>query len=279
MCYLCDGDNMNRAMIFSIEEFSVFDGPGIRTSVFLKGCPLKCSWCHNPEGQSFANEIIKSQGCTNCGACRATNRIDICPNRLLRYCGEAYSPRELVEKLEGNFEILNRAGGGITFSGGEPLAHPKFLKECLALLQGRVHTAIQTCAYAPNEVFQEIISLSDYVLFDIKLINADKHLHYTGVDNTCILNNFKTLAASNKPFIIRTPLIPEVTDSEENLRDIAQLLHENSIDRIELLPYNCSAGAKYAALGRKFTPDYDETIPYKPRIELFQSFGIRATIL
>ena len=131
---------MDGAYVFSIEEFSVYDGPGIRTSVFLKGCPLKCSWCHNPEGQSFSNEILKAQsGCIGCGACLRAGQeetgspcvsdasIGACPNRLLRYCAEYYTPESLVKRLEGYFDIVNLSGGGITFSGGEPLAQPHFL--------------------------------------------------------------------------------------------------------------------------------------------------------
>lgn len=278
---------MNEALIFSIEEFSVFDGPGIRTTVFLKGCPLRCSWCHNPEGQSHTNEIIKAQsGCIGCGACiKAGNgkiteaSINACPNRLLRYSAQAYTPQTLLQKLEGNFDILNMSGGGITFSGGEPLSHPDFLADCLTLLQGNIHTALQTSGYCDRNVFARILTLTDYFLYDIKLVDEDDHIRYTGVSNKKILQNFDILAASGKPFTVRTPLIPGVTDTTENLMGIAQLLSEKQIDRIELLPYNNAAGGKYAAIGRKFTPDFDETLPVNPQIALFERYGIQANIL
>lgn len=279
---------MPEALVFSIEEFSTYDGPGIRTTVFLKGCPLKCSWCHNPEGQSFANQIIKAQnGCTGCGACMQVAQkgaltpgsIALCPNRLLRMSGTAYTPKGLVEKLQGNFLILNMSGGGITFSGGEPLAHAEFLLECLQLLRGRVHTALQTCGYATPRVFGQVLPLVDYVLYDIKLVDPAAHLRYTGVENDLILQNFATLCQSGKPFTVRTPLIPGVTDTAENLTAIARLLQGYGIKNIELMPYNTAAGAKYAAVGRVFAPDYDPEVPCNPHPEIFSAHNITAEVL
>ena len=277
---------MNETLVFAIEEFSTFDGPGIRTSVFLKGCPLRCDWCHNPEGQHFENEILKAQsGCIGCLACLRAGEgkldarsISVCPNRLLREAGMPYTPTALCEKLAGNFDILRLSGGGVTFSGGEPLAHPEFLEECLRLLDGQIHTAIQTSGYAAS-VFDRILPLADYFLFDIKLMNAEAHRFYTGVDNTSILHNFRALAASGKPFTVRTPLIPGVTDTEENLSAIAALLQENGVKQIELLPYNRAAGGKYAAIGRKYSPRFDESIPVTPHLEIFERRGIRAALL
>ncbi len=278
---------MNSTFVFSIEEFSTFDGPGIRTTVFLKGCPLKCSWCHNPEGQNFQNEIMKAQsGCIGCGAClKAGNgsltekSITVCPNRLLRFSGEKYTSKMLVEKLSKNFDILEILGGGVTFSGGEPLAHPEFLIECLSLLKGRIHTAVQTSGFCDERIFKKVLELSDYFLFDIKLIDEEKHIKYTGVSNKKILENFKTLLKSGKPFTVRTPLIPTVTDTEDNLTDIALFLKENGVKRIELLPYNKAAGGKYAAVGRRFEPDYDEKKECNLNTEIFFKNGIEAVIL
>lgn len=278
---------MFSAFVFSIEEFSTFDGPGIRTTVFLKGCPLKCSWCHNPEGQSFQNEIMRAQnGCIGCGACLKAgngelniNSIAACPNRLLRFSGEKYTSKMLVEKLSKNFDILEISGGGVTFSGGEPLAHPEFLIECLSLLSGKIHTAVQTSGFGDEEIFKKVLELSDYFLFDIKLINEEKHIKYTGVSNKNILKNFKTLCESGKSFTVRTPLIPTVTDTEENLTDIASFLKENGVKRIELLPYNKAAGSKYAAVGRRFKPDYDENIESNLKTDMFLKNGIEAVIL
>ncbi len=278
---------MNSAFVFSIEEFSTFDGPGIRTTVFLKGCPLKCSWCHNPEGQNFQNEIMKARsGCVGCGACikagggKLTEQsIKVCPNNLLRFSGVEYTSEELVKKIEKNFDLLKMSNGGITFSGGEPLANSNFLIECLSMLKGEIHTAVQTSGFCDERIFKKVLELSDYFLFDIKLIDEEKHIKYTGVSNKKILNNFKTLCKSGKLFTVRTPLIPTVTDTEENLTDIAHFLKELGVKNIELLPYNKAAGGKYAAVGRRFEPDYDENIECNKDTEIFKAIGIDAVIL
>lgn len=278
---------MINTFVFSIEEFSTFDGPGIRTTVFLKGCPLKCSWCHNPEGQSFENEILKAQnGCIGCGECLKAGggtvnekSLAVCPNRLLRFAGEPYTVQGIIKKLEGNFDILRLSGGGITFSGGEPLAHPQFLKECLTALKGRIHCAVQTSGFCAKDTFREILDLADYFLFDIKLMDSVAHRWYTGVDNRQILENFKLLRISGKPFTVRTPLIPTVTDTVENLTAICAFLKESRLSKIELLPYNKAAGGKYAAIGRRFAPDYDESLPSNTHIEIFEGYGIKAIVL
>ena len=280
---------MNRALIFSIEEFSVFDGPGIRTSVFMKGCPLRCEWCHNPEGQSFSNSILRSpNGCIECGACEANATlqngklifteasINACPRSLLRYCATEYTPEELCQKLQKNLSVLNASGGGVTFSGGEPTASPAFLLECLSLLKEKTHRAVQTCGFCSPEIFEAVLASCDYMLFDIKLVNDEKHKRYTGVSNEVILQNFGTLARSGKKFVTRVPLIPTVNDTEENIRDTARLLQENSVSYVELLPYNKLAGAKYKLAGMEYAPSFDGTLPVELRGEIFAEYGINA---
>lgn len=278
-------------LVFAIEEFSTFDGPGIRTTVFLQGCPLRCRWCHNPEGQSFTNYVLRSpNGCEKCGKCmqyaqiKAGNiqytqdSIDHCPNHLLRWCAQEYTADELVEKLEKNLPILN-PGGGITFSGGEPLAHPDFLLACLRKLKGKTDRAVQTSGYGSTEVFRRVLKETDRVLFDIKLMDEKAHIRYTGVSNKRILRNFAVLQYSGVPFTVRTPLIPGVTDTEENLEAIAQMLHSYGIDYIELLPYNTMAGAKYPLAGMKYTPGFDETAVPQFGMDIFAKWGIRAKVI
>jgi pyruvate formate lyase activating enzyme len=238
---------MTEALIFSIEEFSVFDGPGIRTTVFLKGCPLRCEWCHNPEGQSFSNSILRAtNGCIGCGECMrrgetangkviyTESSIANCPQNLLRYAAKQYTSEELCDHLSKNFAILNAAGGGLTFSGGEPLANHTFLLECLELTRGRVNRAVQTCGFSTPEIFNKVLDACDYMLFDVKLVSDEQHLKYTGVSNATILQNFATLAESGKDFVVRTPMVPGVTDTEENIRGIADLLARNGARYIEL---------------------------------------------
>ena len=283
---------MAEALIFSIEEFSTFDGPGIRTTVFLKGCPLRCEWCHNPEGQSYENEVIKTQyGCTNCGECLkfadktdsgyvySEKSIVACPNRLLRPAGRLYIPQALVDELSKNINLLNKSGGGVTFSGGEPLSHPEFLIDTLRLLENKTHRAIQTSGFCKNEFFKAVLENVDYALFDIKLVDDKQHIKYTGVSNKSILQNLETLVKSSKDFVIRTPLIPTVTDTVQNLSEIALLLDGFNIREIDLLPYNKVAGGKYAAVGRKFKPSFDETKPPQPHTEIFERYNIKVNIL
>lgn len=255
--------------VFSIEEFSVYDGPGIRTTVFLKGCPLRCNWCHNPEGQSKDVEIVRSpNGCIGCNRCidsAATQNgrlyfteksIKSCPMGLLRFCGEETNSEELCKKLLKNQKLLQN--GGITFSGGEPLEQSAFLFECLDRLKGKLHTAIQTSGYCEAKVFDKALDKADYFLFDLKLADDTLHRIHTGVSNQKILRNFSALAKSGQPFVIRLPLIPNVTDTTENITGILKILKENNVNYIELLPYNKLAGGKYSMLGRQYNPLFDE---------------------
>ncbi len=276
--------------VFSIEEFSIYDGPGIRTTVFLKGCPLRCSWCHNPEGQTALPEVVKSpNGCLHCGECMkyavsdggqlrfTRDSIRICPNNLLRMAGEHMTAEALTERLLKNRRLLQR--GGVTFSGGEPLMQSAFLLECLSLLKGKLHTAVQTSGYCEPALFQKVLSAADYFLFDLKLMDEAAHRHYTGVSNRTILENFKQLTESGKDLVPRIPLIPGVTDTEENIEGIASLLSQNGIFYAELMSYNKMAGGKYAMVGRRFTPDFDDSVPYNARREIFEKHRIQTKIL
>lgn len=275
-----------KGTVFDIKELAVFDGPGIRTTVFLKGCPLKCSWCHNPEGQAFGPELMVSEnGCKHCGEClKACTHPDgctacgscvrACPMGLRRICGTQMEPEALAEKLLKNADYLNRQGGGVTFSGGEPLAQPEFLLACLEMLRP-LHRAIETSGYCSGEWFQRILRELDYIMMDIKLVDDAQHRIHIGVSNRQILENLQTLKDSGKPFRIRIPVIPGVNDSDENFLQTALLLKDaQHLEKVELLPYHLTAGAKYAMVRRQYMPKFDPE--QKPRLnkEIFLREGI-----
>ena len=266
-------------IIFDIKEFALGDGDGIRTTVFFKGCPLCCIWCHNPEGLSPSPELyVKEVGCLGCGLCRRGcshpecapfgRCLHICPSNLLSVAGTRYSSDALAEKLIAKAPTLRALGGGITLSGGEPLLQHEFARELLLKLRGKVHVAIETSGYAAEEVFTRIASLCDLVIMDIKLADDGEHRKYTGVSNERILKNAAWLKSSRIPHLFRTPLIPGITDTEENLRAIASIVGES---RIELLPYNTLAPAKYKSVGRSYTDLIDPSASREPDISFFKN--------
>lgn len=247
-------------IIFDIKEMAVHDGPGIRTTVFFKGCPLRCKWCHNPEGLSPKPQLMyKKNRCCNCNLCKKTCEhteckpfgrcIYICPENCLEITGREVEAKSLAKELIKTAEILNDSFGGFTFSGGEPLAQPEFLMELINELKG-YHLCIETSGYADSDVFSQVISQLDYVIMDIKLADTKLHKKYTGVYNEQILKNFEILKQSQKPHIIRTPLIPDITDTKENLDAILKMIGDSSWEKI---PYNLAAGAKYSMLGMEYT--------------------------
>ncbi len=281
-----------KGRVFSIEEFSTFDGPGIRATVFMKGCPLSCSWCHNPEGKSGAVEYVRNpNGCARCGACERAGivcngrlmltkeSISACPRGLVRRCGEDYTPQEMTDKLLKLAPILSQSGGGVTFSGGEPLRQADFVRACFRLLDGKLHRAIQTSGYANGEVFESVLRECDYVLYDLKVMDGGKHLRYCGVDNGQILANYRTLTQSGVDFVTRVPLIPTVTDTQENLEAIAAFVSSLGVRYVELLPYNKLAGSKYASVLREYKPDFDDTVPCLTNTEIFEKYGVTAKVM
>ncbi len=283
---------MNEGRIFAIEEFSTYDGPGIRMTVFMKGCPLRCRWCHNPEGQRFEAEMIRSpNGCLSCGACTQKGEeltgsaclvpesISVCPRRLVRICGQLYTPQGLVSEIEKNLPLLNMSGGGVTFSGGGPLCHYEFVMECMRLLRGKTNRAIQTCGQVGSEIFSNALAQCDYMLYDLKHMDSEIHKRFTGVGNEQILKNYESLARSGMPFVTRIPLIPTVNDTAKNIRETSDFMSRLGVKYVELLPYNKMAGGKYMMLGRKYEPSFDGSLTPNDRRDIFNEYGIEVKIL
>ena len=280
-----------KGLIFDVEEFSLFDGPGIRICIFFKGCPLKCNWCHNPEGISFKPQIIKNpNGCKHCDNCAelfsnpddsivSGSWVTACPKELIRISGDWVEAHELSEQIRSNSDVLKYSNGGVTLTGGEVLAQPEFAIEILKELHG-IHRAIETSGYAEQVVFSKVISYCELVIMDIKIIDKDLHKLHTGVNNKKILNNYRILRSMDIPHIIRIPLIPTVNDTKKNIRSLCALLeNDENLVALELLPYNKMAHAKYPMVGLEFKPKFNPTA--KPIIheEIIKSFHIPYRIL
>ena len=281
---------MKTGVIFDIKEFSVFDGPGVRQTVFLKGCPLRCNWCHNPEGLAIAPQVMVSTGaCTNCGKCREVcpgepcsrcgKCVMVCPQNVRRIAGERITSEALAQLILKDADYYKRCGGGVTFSGGEPLMQHDFLLEVLQQLPG-VHCAIETSGYAEPEVFAQVIGQMQYIMMDLKIMDEELHLKHTGVSNRKILKNAQALIRSGKSCRLRVPLIPGVSDTEENLAATAAFIAANGTHvPVELLPYHKTAGAKYEMIGAKYEPMFDTERRVTARENLFRQYGLECSVL
>ena len=245
--------------VFDIREFTVHDGPGVRTTVFMKGCWLRCSWCHNPEGLSPFPQVMKGS---------AGERV----------VGLTFTSRELATRLNQQAALLKIAEGGVTFSGGEPLMQSAFVAEVIDQLDD-LHVTLDTCGNAPPEEFMRVVERCHLVSLDLKIADPQEHRRWTGCDNRLILHNLGLLAATDIPFIIRVPLIPGVTDTDQNLLGIARILAAMPRHpRVELLPYNHGARGKYAACGIEWRPGFDENVPYRTNLEPFKEFELEASL-
>lgn len=247
-------------VIFDIKEFSIHDGPGSRVTVFLKGCPLRCKWCHNPEGLLPSPQLMhKKTLCCDCGRCRipcnheeckAFDRcIHACANGCLSVSGTSVSGDELAKRILKYKDFFKSLSGGVTFSGGEPMMQADFVCETVDKLGG-IHKALQTSGYTDKDTYKRVIDRFDYIMQDVKIADAKKHREFTGVDNARILENIEYLKSSGKEFILRVPLIPNITDTDENLAAISRIAGDSPV---ELLKYNVLAGAKYDMLGMEYT--------------------------
>ena len=288
-------------MVFDIKEGAVHDGPGLRQTVFMKGCPLRCSWCHNPEGLSpFPQLVISPNGCAGCGKCMAvcprvsgkpdTTRpescdacgtcVRACPQRIRRVSGERISASALAQQLMNNAGYYASSGGGLTFSGGEPLMQADFVLETLSLLAPGVHKAVETSGQGDEAAFRGFMDKFDLVMLDLKSMDDAVHRQYTGVSNQLILKNARALCRGGTPFIIRIPVIPGVNDTAGHFAAVAGLISgAPALLHVELLPYHQTAGAKYAMMGQTYRPGFDTRRDILLHQEIFARYGIRSCVL
>jgi pyruvate formate lyase activating enzyme len=275
--------NKHTGLVFNIQKYSVHDGPGIRTLVFLKGCPLRCQWCSNPESQASIQEIAfndsKCIGVTECGLCLKVCRIGAiqkengkikinrdlcthcgacshaCPSKALHIFGEYISIEEILKKVEEDSVFYSRSGGGLTLSGGEPLLQHEFVYQLIKDAKSRgLDTAIETCGFTQWEHLEKVCQYLNTIFYDIKSIDSDKHLKFTGVKNELILENFKRLATefSTVNIIVRTPVIPGFNDTEDDIKAIVRIIKDYPRVKYELLPYHRFGESKYTFLGREY---------------------------
>lgn len=286
-------DKKKYGYVFNVQRYSLHDGPGIRTIVFLKGCPVRCQWCANPESQQFNPELaynenkciglkecgwcinsceaeaiyedlngkiaIKREQCTNCGKC-----VDICPSKALTMYGDLKSVEEVLDLVEADSTFYSRSGGGITLSGGEPLAQAEFASEILKeAKRRRLNTAIETSGYADWDKAVTVFEYVDHILFDIKNMDAIRHKEFTGVDNQPILENFKKLCNRfpNTPITVRTPVIPGFNDTEQDILAIIDFIKGYPNVKYEILAYHRLGEPKYIYTGRKYLLSGIEPLP------------------
>lgn len=267
-------------VVFEVREFCLHDGPGVRTTVFFKGCPLRCAWCHNPEGLSPEPEtLFKQQKCAHCGNCL---RGGECPQDARVACGRRWTPEDLARELRTNEDVFASTGGGVTFSGGEPLMQAEFISRLIPLLKAPapMHLALETSGYAAPKAYRSIVPKVDFVFQDLKHPDPVAHRRWTGVDPAPIFANLRWLKESRIPFTARIPLIPGVNDSKEAKEGFAKLLEgESGLVRVELLPYHRTAAAKYPFTGRKYSPGFDESRSPDADTDPFARHGMAAVVM
>ncbi|MGA2477988.1 MAG: glycyl-radical enzyme activating protein [Spirochaetia bacterium] len=300
---------MRSGLIFDIRRFTIQDGPGIRTTVFLKGCALDCPWCHNPEGKNFRIDLwYFEKKCIHCGACLAKcpegalafsdgeerhvlidrtkctlcgNCVSECPTEALVFDGQSIGVNAVMREVSKDLDFYRLSGGGVTISGGDPLYQHEFALEILRRCKRkRLHTAIETCLYAEKAIVQRFFPVVDLFIVDLKIYDPVKHREVTGVNNTVILENLKTLATSRRTAVVRIPLIPGYSGSVRNVEDICAFLGATAkAFPVEFINYNSLGCSKYKLMGKESF--MDETVrPYtKEQMKAFEAVAERRGLL
>ena len=276
---------MKDGIIFNIQKFSVNDGPGIRTTVFLKGCPLHCAWCANPESQSIRPQLFHDEkkcvrcglcgkvcpehiellntnfsaaGCTGCKTCEEN-----CPNDAVSVEGERMSVEKILAIVEQDRPFYEQSNGGMTLSGGELLAQPDFAKELLEMAErSGIDTCIETTGYGDQKLFKEILAHTDHIYMDVKHYDGRKHKQFTGVSNERILENLKTAIKSGIDLVVRIPVIPGFNDTIDDAKNFANLFNTVGVTRIQLLPFHQFGQNKYHLLNQEYR--YEDTAALHP---------------
>lgn len=303
-----DMEERLRGLIFNQVQGSFVDGWGIRTTIFLKGCPLRCKWCCNPEGQSFQPELKvtydKCNGCNQCisrcprgalsvkagvvqvdrGVCDACGAcVDACCTGALEPFGRYYTVDEMFQFLIKDIPFYKSSGGGVTIGGGEATWHADFVLALMEKLQREgIHVAVDTCGYVTDEKGIQVLRKADLILFDIKGMDPQRHLENTGVSNDVIWKNLRMLGEMRKPIIVRVPVIPGYTDDDSELRKAAQALSEiKSVKRVDILPVHHFGSVKYRQIGMDYVIDPDSAVPEQRQQEikaLFEACGFPTQI-
>jgi pyruvate formate lyase activating enzyme len=304
LCVSSDADS--RGLVFEIRRFCLHDGPGIRTTVFFKGCPLSCLWCHNPEGRSFEPSLMYfEERCRHCGECASAcpnhairevegkmqtgpecqvcgTCVEACKSNARQIAGRWMTVPEIVKQVERDSAFFDESGGGVTISGGEPFYQPFFLRALLqAFREKRIHTTVETCGFVKSDLLLSLKDNVDLFLFDVKILDPLKHRQYIGVSNDLILTNLENLARGGARLVVRVPLITTVNDSEDEMFRLGHLLRELRISEVHLLPYHSTGTGKYARLKMPYL--LKDLVPPSPESvqrlgEKLEGFGLKVTV-
>lgn len=293
---------MEKGIVFNIQKYSLHDGPGIRTTIFLKSCPLNCWWCHNPESkrlekqviftkkrcigcatcvskcQEYAidlikeNNIIDKEKCNDCGIC-----TEVCPTNAIELIGKEMTVSEVMKEIEKDRVFYEESKGGVTFSGGEPLMQDKFLYELLKeCKRKKIHTTVDTSGFASWSTLEKISKLTDLFLYDIKHMEEEKHLRFTGVSNIPIFKNLEKLVSTHPNIHIRMPIIPRMNDDKNNILATGEFISSLGLNKVNILPYHCVGVDKYKRIGEIYKipeilePTHEEMEAIKENLNLLK---------